>query len=73
MRRVLPFALAILLQLDLRRAAGDFDFGAIIQIVADRTLKPRHFSVLFSHIDTNAEFRMQNAERISFCILHSSL
>ncbi len=38
MRRVLALALAILLQLDLGRPAGDLDLGAIIQVIAGRAL-----------------------------------
>jgi hypothetical protein len=51
MHRVLSLTIAILLKLDLGGAAGDLDFGSVIQVVALRTLEPRHFSVFFCHDD----------------------
>ena len=52
MHRVLPFAVAEFLQLDLWGSAGDFDLRAVVKIVALRALKPRHFSILFCHDNT---------------------
>jgi hypothetical protein len=52
MLRVLALSLAILLQLDLRSAADDFDLGAVIQIAAFDALQPRHFAIFFSHDNT---------------------
>ena len=52
MHRVLPLTRTVLLELDLGRAAGDLDFGTVIQVVALRTLEPRHFSILFCHDNT---------------------
>ena len=43
------FARAVFLELDLRSAAGDFDLRAVVQIVAARTLEPRHFAIIFGH------------------------
>src|SRR3954469_21771811 len=52
MLRVLPFADAELLQLDLGCAAGDLDLGAVVQVVAGRALEPRHFAIFFCHDNT---------------------
>src|SRR5687768_3787975 len=49
MHRVLALAVAVLLQLDLGRAAGHLDLGAVVEVVAVRALQPRHFPVLFCH------------------------
>jgi hypothetical protein len=72
MQRVLAQARAVLLDLDLLHAAGDFDLRAVVQIARFRALQPHHFAVFFCHFTPIAEVRMQNAERASFCILHSS-
>src|SRR5688500_19564444 len=49
MQSVGALALAILLQLDLLDAAGDFDFRAVVEVLARIALQPHHFPVLFRH------------------------
>jgi len=49
MHRVTAEARAVLLDLDLLGAAGDLDFGAVIQITRFGALKPHHFSAFFCH------------------------
>jgi hypothetical protein len=43
------FAPAVFFELDLLGAAGDLDFGAVVQVVAGGALQPHHFSVFLCH------------------------
>jgi len=49
MQRVAAEARAVLLDLDLLRAAGDLDLGAVVQVARFGALKPHHFSAFFCH------------------------
>jgi hypothetical protein len=49
MQRVPAQAGAELFQFHLLRAAGDFDFGAIVKIARLRALQPHVFTVFFCH------------------------
>jgi hypothetical protein len=44
---------AVLFELDLLSAAGDLDFGAVVEVAAARALQPNHFSILFGHWTTS--------------------
>src|SRR6266699_2495667 len=69
MHRMLAFPRALFLQLNFRRAAGDLDLGAIVQIIALRALKPGHLAIFFCHCETSgarsAVARSQKKNRVS--------
>src|SRR5437868_4226697 len=52
MQRMPSLARAELLVLDLLDAAGDLDFGTVVQIAALGALHPDHFTTFFGH-DSN--------------------
>ena len=49
MHRMAAEARAVLLNLDLLRATGHLDFGAVVQVAGLGALQPDHFTIFFCH------------------------
>src|SRR5688500_10172899 len=56
-QRMLAQPGAVLLDLDLLHAAGDFDFRAVVEVAGLGALQPDHFASLFCH-DLSTSCRM---------------